>query len=246
MLKRVASISKRGGLIVGILAKWGGLIVGILAKWGGLIVGILLVPSTIYLLKLNYDISNQILKYQPTSVNPPFTDKEVEALIANIKVLIAQIKIDMKTGDENRTLELIFKLILQLARLLVISQQDNQLQPDFTVHFEFNEAQVTPAGRVKIGRAIQFADQNKSKMVFIYCYADRVGKESFNFSLSEKRCNAVIDILVDEKISRDRIKPCPLGEYKHHSHTDDEIREPENRLAEIEITNEQKDCPKPK
>jgi outer membrane protein OmpA-like peptidoglycan-associated protein len=204
------------------------------------------VPSTIYLLKLNYGISNQLLKYQPTSVNPPFTDKEVEALIANIKVLIAEIKIDWKTGDENRTLELIFKLILELARLLVISQpKDNQPQPDFTVHFEFNEAQVTPAGRVKIGRAIQFADQNKSKMVFIYCYADRVGKESPNFSLSKKRCNAVIDILVDEKISRDRIKSCPLGEYKHHSHTDDEVREPENRLAEIEITNEQKDCPKP-
>jgi hypothetical protein len=94
-------------LSVKLMLKW----VASIAKWGGLIVGVLLVPSTIYLLKLNYGISNQLLKYQPTSVNPPFTDKEVEALIANIKVLIAEIKIDWKTGDENRTLELIFKLI---------------------------------------------------------------------------------------------------------------------------------------
>jgi hypothetical protein len=57
----------------------------------------------------------------------------VGSLIANIKVLIAEIKIDWKTGDENRTLELIFKLILELARLLVISQpKDNQ--PMVQVH----------------------------------------------------------------------------------------------------------------
>lgn len=103
------------------------------------------------------------------------------------------------------------------------------------VHFEFNEYTLQTAGLITIGRAIEFFSQNQSRTVIIYCYADRVGQENPNLKLSQKRCKAIRDILVDAHISDARIIQVTFGESQHHFHTLDEVQETENRVAEINI-----------
>ncbi len=70
---------------------------------------------------------------------------------------------------------------------------------DLPIHFEFNEARMTPAGLVQaqeLGKALQ-AGLNGAT-IRIVGHTDRRGTYDYNMSLSRKRAEAVVDFLVRE------------------------------------------------
>ncbi len=78
--------------------------------------------------------------------------------------------------------------------------------------FAYDKAVISDTGREKLGA---FADRLKSinlEVVTAVGHADRIGSDSYNQKLSEKRANAVKDFLIDKGVPANRIYTEGKGE----------------------------------
>lgn len=66
-------------------------------------------------------------------------------------------------------------------------------------------------------------------------YTDTTGKDTYNLKLSQRRAEAVADVLVDDGINPARISPRGFGETQLRIPTGDNVDEPRNRRVEIRI-----------
>ena len=66
-------------------------------------------------------------------------------------------------------------------------------------------------------------------------YTDTTGKDTYNLKLSQRRAEAVADVLVDDGINPARISPRGFGETHLRIPTGDNVNEPRNRRVEIRI-----------
>src|SRR3546814_20995686 len=68
------------------------------------------------------------------------------------------------------------------------------------VHFEFDEAALTPDTRTTLADVAKAAKQSDYETIDLSGYTDLVGTDAYNQVLSQQRANAVIDFLVDSRI----------------------------------------------
>lgn len=66
-------------------------------------------------------------------------------------------------------------------------------------------------------------------------YTDTTGKDTYNLKLSQRRAEAVADVLADDGINPARISPRGFGETQLRIPTGDNVNEPRNRRVEIRI-----------
>ena len=105
----------------------------------------------------------------------------------------------------------------------------------FMVFFDFDNAKITPeAGRI-IREAAKLFKEHKSVRLVATGHADRAGNERYNMALSERRAAAVKAALVAEGVDASLITTDAKGENVPLVSTDDGVREPQNRRAEIVI-----------
>src|SRR3546814_18992184 len=81
----------------------------------------------------------------------------------------------------------------------------------YIVHFEFDEAALTPDARTTLADVAKAAKQSDYETIDISGYTDLVGTDAYNQVLSEQRANAVIDFLVDSGIDAGQIVGRGLG-----------------------------------
>jgi outer membrane protein OmpA-like peptidoglycan-associated protein len=103
----------------------------------------------------------------------------------------------------------------------------------FTVHFDFDEAGLTPDARAMLADVVEAAKKDDYQTVDISGYTDLVGGDSYNQVLSEQRANAVINFLVDSGIEAGKIVGRGLG--KADPVVDVEAPEMANRRVEIKL-----------
>jgi OmpA-OmpF porin, OOP family len=78
-------------------------------------------------------------------------------------------------------------------------------------HFAFNEAQLTPEGQAKVRGAAQMFDQYPDRGIEVSGYTDSMGSDARNQRLSERRAEAVKQILVESGVSASRITTAGYG-----------------------------------
>lgn len=70
-------------------------------------------------------------------------------------------------------------------------------QEDRTVYFKFNRAALTPEGKERLGTLANVLKSDESvKDAKVVGYADRIGSDSYNEKLSQKRAETVRDYLI--------------------------------------------------
>lgn len=107
------------------------------------------------------------------------------------------------------------------------------VRESWVIHFEPGQTDLTPAGFITVGQILEQAHQHPSATVLILGYADRVGDEQKNYTLSEQRAAAIALLLTSRGVSPEQVKSFPMGETIQRFPTADDVQEPENRRAEI-------------
>jgi outer membrane protein OmpA-like peptidoglycan-associated protein len=105
----------------------------------------------------------------------------------------------------------------------------------FIVFFGFNKYNLTSAGLRIVEEAVRAAKETGSATVLITGHTDTVGSPDYNQRLSMRRANAVKSELVRQGISAAAISATGKGELELLVQTNDNVKEPQNRRATIDI-----------
>jgi outer membrane protein OmpA-like peptidoglycan-associated protein len=89
-----------------------------------------------------------------------------------------------------------------------------------SVFFDYDESEITPRAHRIIANVARHMRSNTSARILVQGYCDDRGTDDYNVKLSQRRCNAVVDILVkDYNIDASRFETEPKGEKELLSDT---------------------------
>ena len=105
----------------------------------------------------------------------------------------------------------------------------------FTLYFETNSVEVTPASRPALDAVFAEAAKRPAIEVQVTGHTDRVGSEADNDRLSLQRAEAVRSMLVQRGIRASFLRAVGRGEREPLIPTPDEQAEPRNRRVEVTV-----------
>ena len=103
----------------------------------------------------------------------------------------------------------------------------------FLVYFDFDKATLTPESREVVKAAIDASGKMGATEISVTGHADRAGSEDYNLDLSLRRANAVRDLASLLGADASKIGVGGRGEADPAVATQDGVRMPTNRRAEI-------------
>ncbi len=105
----------------------------------------------------------------------------------------------------------------------------------FIIYFGFNKCNITPEADKVLGEAAAAAKSDGAASVQIVGHTDTVGSDSYNNKLSNCRANAAKDGLVGKGVPAGSITASGRGESELLVKTGDNVKEPQNRRATIDL-----------
>jgi outer membrane protein OmpA-like peptidoglycan-associated protein len=105
----------------------------------------------------------------------------------------------------------------------------------FIIYFGFNKCNITPEADQVLGEAASAAKSDGQASVRIVGHTDTVGSASYNQRLSECRADAAKSNLVGKGVPADAISTSGRGESELLVKTGDNVKEPQNRRATVDI-----------
>ncbi len=108
------------------------------------------------------------------------------------------------------------------------------------IYYNFNDATLRPDARKDLDLVVSLLKQQPSVTIEIASHTDCRGSAKYNEELSQRRANGAVDYLVQNGISRDRLRPVGYGESEPRNHCRDgipctEAEHARNRRTEIRI-----------
>lgn len=89
-----------------------------------------------------------------------------------------------------------------------------------SIFFDFDKSAISHEAQTTLAMVARFMKENESSRVIVQGYCDERGPDDYNIRLSERRCQAVVDVLVkDFGIDRSRFEIEPRGESELLSNT---------------------------
>jgi OOP family OmpA-OmpF porin len=104
---------------------------------------------------------------------------------------------------------------------------------EFRVYFDFNQVQLGPDAQQILQQIAQQAKQDPNLRVVVVGKADRTGTDAYNLALSQRRADAVRQLLVQAGVPAANIDARWVGEREPPVPTAQGVREPRNRVVEI-------------
>ncbi len=106
------------------------------------------------------------------------------------------------------------------------------------VLFGTDQARLTADGMGMTQRLATILQQNPQRTVLVEGFADSTGKTEYNQALSERRANAVVNALLEQGVSRQRISQRGYGESYPVAANDTAANRQLNRRVEIVLSDE--------
>jgi len=110
-----------------------------------------------------------------------------------------------------------------------------QMPGEYLVFFDWNKADVTPEAASILDSVVAAAEKMGDTRVVATGYTDTSGSAAYNMGLSERRAEAVKEVLVGEGIPAQNITTIGRGEEDPLVPTGDGVREPQNRRVQIQF-----------
>jgi len=104
------------------------------------------------------------------------------------------------------------------------------------VLFATDQATLTSGARERIARLASFLRQHPDRTVRIEGYTDNTGSPGYNLQLSERRAEAVRDVLMTQGVAPERVVTLGRGEAMPVASNDDQSGRQANRRVEIVIS----------
>jgi OmpA-OmpF porin, OOP family len=106
---------------------------------------------------------------------------------------------------------------------------------EYRVYFEFDRAALLPEAQKILQEVTTLAKQEPDLHVRVVGKADRTGSDSYNMTLSKKRAERVREALIEMGIAAGRVETRWVGEREPPVPTPPGVREPRNRVVEINL-----------
>ena len=106
---------------------------------------------------------------------------------------------------------------------------------DLTVEFAFNSAEINDLSFRELRKAMTFMREHPTENALVEGNTDSVGGEAYNQKLSERRADAVKDVLVKSDIDPSRITTVGYGETRPVASNDTEEGRAKNRRVSIVV-----------
>ena len=108
----------------------------------------------------------------------------------------------------------------------------------YLVFFDFNKDVLNEDAKGIISNLLEKNSSDGSISFAVTGHADRSGGDAYNLALSKRRANAVKAALIANGVKEENISIDFKGESEPLVQTDDGIKEPQNRRAEIRVSTE--------
>jgi OmpA-OmpF porin, OOP family len=106
---------------------------------------------------------------------------------------------------------------------------------EFRVYFEFDKAELLPEAQQILQQVAAIAKQGSGLRIVLVGKADRAGSDGYNLRLSKRRAEQVHNALLQDGVPASRIETRWVGEREPPVPTPDGVREPRNRVVEINL-----------
>lgn len=106
---------------------------------------------------------------------------------------------------------------------------------EFRVYFEFDKSDLLPEAQQILLQVAALAKQEPGLHIVLVGKADRAGSDAYNMRLSKRRADRVHDGLLQDGVAANRIETRWVGEREPPVPTADGVREPRNRVVEINL-----------
>ena len=129
---------------------------------------------------------------------------------------------------------------LASSEAAAVSREGNLLAVTFKgdVTFDSNSTGVRPGLISEINRVASVLNQYPATLVRIEGHTDSVGSAEYNVNLSNRRANAVKNLLLQRGVADSRIEVLGFGETMPVASNDNEAGRQKNRRVEIKIAPE--------
>lgn len=108
------------------------------------------------------------------------------------------------------------------------------------IYYNFNDATLRPDARKDLNMMVALMRQQPSLTVELASHTDSRGSSHYNQTLSQRRAEGVVEYLVNQGVSRDRLRPVGYGESEPRNRCTDRVECTEqeharNRRTEVRI-----------
>jgi outer membrane protein OmpA-like peptidoglycan-associated protein len=110
-------------------------------------------------------------------------------------------------------------------------------KPDdgYLVFFDFNSAKLTGQAAATVEAAAAVLKSGAATKVALSGHTDRVGSSAYNMELSQRRLEAVKQLMLSAGIKAEQIGLASYGDTRPRVTTRDDAAEPQNRRVEIDL-----------
>lgn len=82
------------------------------------------------------------------------------------------------------------------------------------IFYDYDKADLRPESKTALNELIAVLHDNPNVIIEMASHTDRWGSDAYNINLSERRAKSVVDYLVENGISRDRLQPHGYGKSR--------------------------------
>lgn len=101
--------------------------------------------------------------------------------------------------------------------------------------FPFNSTALYPAGRENLRKLADILERNPGSEVLVVGHTDNVGSDEYNMDLSRRRAEAAASYLIQQGVSRSRVRTSGRGETEPIASNATEAGRQQNRRVEVAI-----------
>jgi len=104
-----------------------------------------------------------------------------------------------------------------------------------SILFEVNRAELTSAGESAVARLASFLKKQQERKVVVEGHTDSTGSDAYNQTLSQRRAEAVRQLLLGQGIEAQRVSAKGLGESQPVASNDSRLGRQQNRRVEVVV-----------
>lgn len=101
------------------------------------------------------------------------------------------------------------------------------------IYFEFDKDELMPRSFVELNKLLKIMRENPKLVIEIVGHTDSLGNDDYNLELSHRRAKSVLNFLLEQKISRSRLRSHGEGESRPIASNDTDEGRAQNRRVEF-------------
>lgn len=103
------------------------------------------------------------------------------------------------------------------------------------IYFEFDKDELMPRSYVELNKLLKIMRENPKLVIDIMGHTDSLGDDDYNFDLSQRRAQAVVNFLLEHKVSKNRLRFHGEGESKPIASNETDEGRAQNRRVEFVV-----------